>query len=936
MALDFKTISQRKWTRGLQATFGLFAEPDQILKRISNLVYTRRGALKVTDGSQIFTSRNGVTQVADAPILEIALYSPTTTGRYYLGIQAGALANLPLVTGLTATNLTLGGNILSIQRTGGIVTVTLDSSALIPDTQFPPTTIIPFLCGNILISGTTNYNGLIDAAQLTFVSAVSSSNCTFTYLSAGTTPAEAAGNWAPATPLTAGTYTFDVTAGDAQGGETPGTGAPLAVVLAGAQNAIMLQWNPVTGASGYVLYTATGRVNNGANRLIPTANALVPTPALVYLGYQNNPGAVPPVANNTAVAGNCIFWKFDTPSYVIQLGTLPPAPIIALAPPPGGGTGSGSGSTGQNPNATSQGGVVGFCSPTPMVTPFQNAMMIAAGNGVVPMYYTDGGALQIIGNNFTAIYPDWQPSVVQNVGDNIVDSVSGGVFTCTQGGTTGATRPTFNNSLQAGTADNTVVWQCTATKYQGQPLRGAAHAIVYAGSLWIANTYPTTTSDEQDGPSCIKMSDLGNFQSWNPINVAMVNRDDGDEITGLAQFTIAELGITPTGNLVVFKNFQTYQITGVFGASDFSIQQSKSDMGCVASRSIQFLSGFGQIARLAHMGFAMFDGTNDKVFSEEIRPYLFGDPNQPDINGVDWSYVYFSKAAQSSNPPMYLCACPVLAKVLAGVTVTGQLTTAPLVPLFVKVVQIVDGVVNAITPEVQVLVSNTGAARGITVTTPPAAPGVVYRVYTGYVSGNENRYAQAASYTATFVSLGPMTAGVPSVGAGGLTRIFAYDLVQKNWTIIDLPFPISALKQIRTGGTQPLTVCGGWSDSTLRRLFAGDTTWDGAGVLWSLEGGEIFQQGGSGKIYYRKVVIRGSAVTELTIDVAANIQGKNGTVKAAPQVQLGPQQWDARLDICMDGENANIAISGQGQTTIDSVDWYVKPKTPGAPVSAQK
>ena len=223
------------------------------------------------------------------------------------------------------------------------------------------------------------------------------------------------------------------------------------------------------------------------------------------------------------------------------------------------------------------------------------------------------------------------------------------------------------------------------------------------------------------------------------------------------------------------------------------------------------------------------------------------------------------------------------------------------------------------------------------VTSPAAQAGFLYRVYAGRSSGAENLVAQAPSYPPnTIVFLATMAPGTPVVGTAALTRIFAYDLVQKNWTIVDLPFPISALKQIRTGGTQPLTICCGWSDAALRRLFAGDATWDGVSIEWSMEGGEIYQQGGSGKVFYRKVVVRGSSVNPISIEVAANIQGNAGAPLTAALKQLGPQQWDARLDIMMDGENANISISGAGQTTLDSVDWYVKPKPAGAPVSAQK
>lgn len=945
MPLTFKPISQRKWTRGLQATFSIFAEPESILKRLSNMVYTRRGGLKVVDGSLIFTERNGVPQSADGPILDVVLYSPTPTNRYYVGIQVGPTIQLALVTGLTATPVALGGT-LAIQRLSGTVTVTLQNGADITgNVQWPPLSKMIFLMGNIQFQGTTHFNTTIDTVQLLYQSQ-SGSDVVFTFVSGGSDTGIETGTWAPTVPLPAGTYTFDATASDASGGETPGTGSPASAVISGSNNAVLITWNPVASATGYNLYLTaptSGRLNPSPASLISGVNPAISTPQFAYLGVVNTPGTAPPGANNTNAPGPCIFWKFDAPSYTVQIGTLPPAQVIALLPPPGGGSGTGIIPPGQNPAQTPNGGVIGQGSPLPQIIPFQGAEILALGNGTPPQYFADGSTLQLIPNTFTAIYPDWQSGVVANVGDNIIDSVSGGIFSCVQGGTTGSSRPTFNNTLHAGTADTAgtgdVVWQCIATNYQGQPLRGAAHAIVYAGYLFIANTFPTITSDQQDGPSCLRSSDLGNFKSWNPINVAMVNQDDGDQITGLAQFTIAELGISPTGNLVVFKTFTTYQITGVFGASDFDIQASKTDMGCIASRSIQFLSGFGQIARLTHLGFAMFDGTNDKVFSEEIRPYLFGDPNQPDIIAVDWSRIYFSKAAQSSNPPMYLCACPILPVLLTGISAarTGG-SLGPFVTYYLKVTKLETRAGVLVETEIsqEFTVTTSILLQGIGVTTPAAQTGVQYRVYFSQVSGAEDNYLQAASFNGTALNIAAGLPGIPSLGTGALTRIFAYDLVQKNWTIIDLPFPISALKQIRTLGTQTLTICGDWSDSALRRLFAGDTTWDGTPISWTMTGGEIFQQGGSGKIFFRRVVVRGSSVTYISVGIAANIQGKPGATKTAPQSQLGPQQWDARVDIMLDGENANITVSGQGQTTLDSVDWYVKAKPAGAPVSAQR
>ena len=182
---------------------------------------------------------------------------------------------------------------------------------------------------------------------------------------------------------------------------------------------------------------------------------------------------------------------------------------------------------------------------------------------------------------------------------------------------------------------------------------GAQHIAFHLGSLWVWNTAGNTTA--LDGPSSIRMSDANNPNSWPTANQAFISKDDGQVGMGLASFTIAETGISPTQTLVAFKNFSGYQITGVFGATTFSIQKIKSDMGCIAPRTIQFVSGFGVI-RLTHKGFALYNGVDDKIISEEVRPYIFGGL---DLTGINYSSAQLSWAAQSQNPPLYIAACPI-------------------------------------------------------------------------------------------------------------------------------------------------------------------------------------------------------------------------------------------------------------------------------------
>lgn len=180
---------------------------------------------------------------------------------------------------------------------------------------------------------------------------------------------------------------------------------------------------------------------------------------------------------------------------------------------------------------------------------------------------------------------------------------------------------------------------------------GACHAASHLSSLWVWNT--AATSSATAGPSSIQMSDVNNQNSWPVANQGFIAKDDGQVGMGLTAYTIAETGISPTATLMAFKNFSSYQILGAFGSSNFSIQRTKSDLGCTAPRTIQFCTGFGVI-RMTHKGFALYNGVEDKLVSEPIRPYIFG---TPEITGIDLTRITNAWATQSTNPPLYIAAC---------------------------------------------------------------------------------------------------------------------------------------------------------------------------------------------------------------------------------------------------------------------------------------
>ena len=200
----------------------------------------------------------------------------------------------------------------------------------------------------------------------------------------------------------------------------------------------------------------------------------------------------------------------------------------------------------------------------------------------------------------------------------------------------------------------------TITRYDGTSQSSAIgapqakHIAVHLGYLWGWNTAATTATSA--GPSSLSASDVNNFNSWPAASQTFIAKDDGQSGKGIGLYTIAETGISPTATLIAFKDFSAYEVVGNFGSSNFAVQKLKSDMGCVAPRTIQFVSGFG-IIRLTHKGFALFDGVNDTLISEEIRPRLFG---RDAFTAIRWTDVASSYATQVQNPPLYVCFCPVV------------------------------------------------------------------------------------------------------------------------------------------------------------------------------------------------------------------------------------------------------------------------------------
>lgn len=759
MPSPFQIVKQNKWLRGLNAAASIFSQPEGIVKAVSNLIFTRRGALRTCDGSKVLSSLNAG--------------GPTTGQGLFLAIS-------PF--------------------------------------QPPPTnfgTITPFYIA------LQQYASNISAPVIATITAAGSSGS-----------------------LGSGTYHYKVTSFDYNGETIASNEVAVTTTQSNETSTVTLSGGSPTNAYLYGVYRTA--VNSAAG----SEGFLLSVPAQPNITSFTddapdsaiNFARTPPITNATQQIA------------VIQItsSSYSAANIIAVLPstasnpsPCSSSIGSYGGSwTGGNVPLNPAGGIAGVSEQIPQIVPFLNQLILTMGNGVPP-HACNGFSVVPIINSFNGSWPAWAASTVFSLGTILAVSATDGntyLVTAIQGGESAATHPVWPIVRSQQVADGSIIWQNSGIATIEAPV-GAAHAIVYSGSLWLWNTWPTDTPDGLNGPSCLKMSDADDVNSWNPLNTAFVNKSDGTQGMGMATFTVAEAGISPQGTLVLFKDYSTYQVTGVFGASDFSIQQAQTDMGCVAPRTILFIPGFG-IVRLTHLGFAIYDGVRDRLISEEIRPYLFPDSSgllDPLIVPLDWSFVHLSKAWQTANPPMYCAVIP-----LGGV----------------------------------------GAA------------------------------------------------GYP-------VRLCCYDLVLKIWTIIDLPWPVFAGVQSRIEGTIPISIVCGATDGTIRRIFAGDATWDGTAVSWSVKTPEVFTDAGATRLYVRRIKIRGTASDPLSFSVTLDQQSFVNNPPVIPVYWSGlsagfsAQAFEA---IAAGGNstiivtNASAIISGSGRIQIEAVDWEVAPKPSGMSV----
>jgi hypothetical protein len=665
-----KAVSQGPFVRGLHSSSQVLAQPKGTVSRISNLLYTKRGGLTTCDGTQIVQWFNGAVQNNRGPILSIVFFSPVGVAPYLLFLSNAPDQHLGAPTGLAATDGGAGGT-LSINTTYYYKVVALDGQAVLTTA-----------------SAEANFaqGGAAHKVVLTWKS-VPNATCyqIFRSTSAGAEAnflnvisAPFAATVIQPSPITqTATYTDD------------GSAATLAGTIPGSD--ITSQLGLYQAATGSILPINYNSTTTFLVALFPSIAASL-GPASV--GISVTPAS--PVTGSTPSGGLA-----GASSLLPQLTAFQNQMLVALGNGFAPQVYSDNTTTGSNPAKT---GTVASASENSDGGVGNIATYTATGHGlvvgqqvVISGFATAGfnGVFQVMtvvdANNFTArntaaaasaidngggklratvtpfaslfvaTLPSWVATTAYATGSLITAGSPAHVFKAIQGGTSGSGgAPTFSTVTGGRTTDNNIIWQESGLlNATAPPPPGCGHIAVFSSAVWVWDTSPTNTANGLDGPTCLRMSDVNNVNSWNPINQAFIDKDDGTEGMGLASFTITAQGIPPQGSLVAFKLRATYQIQGIFGASNFAIQRIRSDMGCIAPRTIQFCPGFGLI-RLTHNGFAAFDGVDDRVISEEIRPYLFPttDTDSSDITPMNGGYAPLAFAAQTAAPAMYVCAIP--------------------------------------------------------------------------------------------------------------------------------------------------------------------------------------------------------------------------------------------------------------------------------------
>ena len=419
------------------------------------------------------------------------------------------------------------------------------------------------------------------------------------------------------------TYSYRVSAYDGHG-ETLASAA-VTIVLGAGNNAVQVDWDLMEGATAYTVYGRTAGIEHGifpvprsglGGGQLDSGVTTVSSASTEFIDLGTTaPTTNPPVATTTAEVltlykgssiggnyGNQPIRRFPNNFTSTTAGGIQP-PAKPLRGVWGGATPTFSAFN----NNTISGGLIGRSDCFPQFIRMRSQVIIALGNGTPP---------------YSLMY---DPSIFD------FDAF-----------------PLGSSTMEIPPSGQNVP-------------PGMAHGAFINGFLWAINTWPQDENVKNlDGPSALRQSNLNDPTTWNVANSTFINKDDGSEGTGIATFSIAETGIAPQTSVVLFKDFSTFLAPPLLISDpNFAIQQAQTDQGCIAPRSIQFVTGLG-IVRLTHIGISAFDGLKDNLLSEPLHPYIFNDIPSNSTFAIDWDYAFLARGFQTVKPFAYSLLCPAI------------------------------------------------------------------------------------------------------------------------------------------------------------------------------------------------------------------------------------------------------------------------------------
>lgn len=541
---------------------------------------------------------------------------------------------------------------------------------------------------------------------------------------------------------------------------------------------------------------------------------------------------------------------------------------------------------------------------TPSFVQAQDFLAFALGAGVTPLLAKGRPLVTSTWTNTwtgSANIPLWFANTVTPQGSPVQPTPANGhIYVALNNGITNpTTQPTFPTGSFATVTDGSVVWQEQGVTTTPPIPPGADFFFYHLGFLWAWGTNPAYINN-LDGPDALRMSDLGNFTSWNPLNAEFVGQGDGEVPQGGAVMTLSEAGIAATGQLILFKSNSTYTILGPLTPGTVQSVKVPTGVGCVAPRSIQFIEELG-IIRLSSRGIAVFDGQNDTVqqWTDPIKAYLFGSPTHG-IGPIDWGNVAYCAAGRVTHPPAYILFCP-----LPGTTVT----------------HILQGSISPATNATSVNVAFGGGSVG-----PTYLPFVTTTWNAQWYVGN----ISATGFTIFFSSPAPASQTVYWAAqqgtVGALTRGFMFDLTLQAWTVVDLPWSIGALAFIPQMPFNSYLLTGGYSDGTIRRIFGDDPDWDGTPIVGNVDLPEYGLPITPG--YWQHASINGRPLRNVTCSV---------TSATLHWMDLDGQQYDTALwvppkalPVGIDVDtlliSGNLELAFSGPVNIEGVEIVGRPK----------